>query len=120
MEKQQKIVYLSGQISGKDNYKDSFAEAEEYLHGRGYIVINPARLDEVSEGLSYEQYLRVCYQLIDIADIIFMISGWQKSKGANAELSYAKSLGKKVMYQDYYAPFRKVGENEIPKETDCY
>jgi hypothetical protein len=41
-----------------------------------------------------------------------MVSGWQKSKGANAELSYAKSLGKKVMYQDYYAPFRKVGESE--------
>lgn len=107
-----KIVYLSGQISGKDNYKDSFAEAEEYLHERGYIVINPARLDEVSEGLSYEQYLRVCYQLIDIADIIFMVSGWQKSKGANAELSYAKSLGKKVMYQDYYAPFRKGSDDE--------
>ena len=66
----------------------------------------------MSEGLSYEQYLRVCYQLVDIADIIFMVSGWQKSKGANAELSYAKSLGKEVKYQDYYAPFRKVEDNK--------
>lgn len=110
------IVYLSGQISGKENYKQDFEKAENFLRDHGYIVINPAQLDEVSEGLSYEQYLRVCYQLIDIADIIFMVSGWQKSKGANAELSYAKSLGKKVMYQDYYAPFRKVNDDEKGSE----
>jgi hypothetical protein len=54
--------------------------------------------------------MQICYRLVDVADIIFMVSGWQKSKGANAELSYAKSLGKEVKYQDYYAPFRKVVE----------
>lgn len=107
-----KIVYLSGKISGKDNYKEDFKIAEQFLKDFGYIVINPAELDEISDGLSYEQCLQICYRLVDIADIIFMVSGWQKSKGANAELSYAKSLGKKVMYQDYYAPFRKVGESE--------
>ena len=31
-----------------------------------------------------------------------MLGGWQDSKGACAELSYAKSLGKKVIYQKYY------------------
>lgn len=121
MEGAGKIVYLSGAISGKENYKKDFASAELFLVQMGYIVLNPAKLDELSnEKLSYEQYMRVCYSLVDIADIIFMVSGWQKSKGANAELSYAKSLGKKVKYQDYYAPFRKEGENEVPKETDCY
>ena len=78
----------------------------------GYIVLNPANLEEVGEGLTYEKYLSICYRLVDVADIIFMVSGWQNSKEANAQLTYAKSLGKKVMYQDYYAPFRKVGENE--------
>ena len=108
-----KIVYLSGRITGNENYKQDFSVAEDYLHRLGYIVVSPARLDELSsDKLSYKQYMKVCYSLIDICDIIFMVSGWQKSKGANAELSYAKSLGKKVMYQDYYAPFRKVGEDE--------
>ena len=108
-----KIVYLSGKITNNENYKESFAKAEKFLLGLGYVVLNPAELNEVSEGLEYEQYMQICYRLIDISDIIFMVSGWKKSKGANAELSYAKSLGKKVMYQDYYAPFRKVGENEL-------
>ena len=107
-----KIVYLSGRISNNDNYKQDFASAERFLMQMGYIVINPANLDEVAEGLTHEQYMHICYRLVDISDIIFMVSGWQKSKGANAELHYAKSIGKKVMYQDYYAPFRKVGENE--------
>lgn len=107
-----KIVYLSGKITDNEHYKKDFALAENFLYQMGYVVINPARLDEITDGLTYEQYMKVCYQLVEIADIIFMVSGWQKSKGANAELSYAKSLGKKVMYQDYYAPFRKVGEIE--------
>ena len=108
-----KIVYLSGKISGNENYKKDFAVAEVYLRQLGYIVVNPAQLDEIStEKLTYEQYMRICYKLIDISDIVFMVSGWKDSKGANAELTYAKSLGKKVMYQDYYAPFRKVGECE--------
>ncbi len=107
-----KIVYLSGKITNNENYKKEFAAAKLFLRQMGYIVINPAELDEIVEGLTYEQIMQLCYRLIDIADIIFMVSGWQKSKGANAELSYAKSLGKKVMYQEYYAPFRKVGEAE--------
>lgn len=109
----QKIVYLSGKITGNENCKEQFAVAEKFMIRSGYIVINPTQLEDIStETLSYEQYMKICYKLIDISDIIFMVSGWKDSKGANAELTYAKSLGKKVMYQDYYAPFRKVGENE--------
>lgn len=112
MEREQ-IVYISGKITGNDNYKEDFLRAEKFLSKMGYIVLNPARLDEIAEGLNYQQCMKLCYSLLDVSDLIFMVSGWQKSKGANAELSYAKSLGKKVMYQDYYYPFRKVGENEV-------
>lgn len=112
MEGTGKIVYLSGKITDNENYKKDFAAAELFLVQMGYMVLNPVRLGELSKNLTYEQYMQICYRLVDIADIIFMVSGWQKSKGANAELSYAKSLGKEVKYQDYYAPFRKVVESE--------
>ena len=112
MKRTGKIVYLSGKITDNPNYKSDFSCAELFLRQMGYIVINPADLEEIVDGLTYEQTIQICYRLVDISDIIFMVSGWQKSKGANAELSYAKSIGKKVMYQDYYAPFRKVGESE--------
>ena len=78
----------------------------------GYTVMNPVEILKDLQELKQEDRIKVCYRLVDIADIIFMVSGWQKSKGANAELSYAKSLGKEVKYQDYYAPFRKVTDDE--------
>ena len=109
---ERKIVYLSGKITHNEHYKKDFDLAKQFLIKTGKIVINPAELDQVADELTYDQYMQICYRLVDIADIIFMVSGWQKSKGANAELSYAKSLGKKVMYQDYYAPFRKGSEND--------
>lgn len=114
-----KIIYLSGKITGNKNYKEEFQTAEDFLESFGHIVLNPARLDEIVEGLTYEQYMSICYRLIDVSDVIFMVGGWKKSKGANAELSYARSLGKKVMYQDYFRPFRKENkENENSQESD--
>lgn len=111
-----KIVYLSGKITNNENYKDDFACAEQFLTQMGYTVLNPIMLEKISPNLTYSEYMTLCYKLIDISNIVFMVSGWKDSKGANAELSYAKSLGKEIKYQDYYAPFRKGGENDEPKE----
>ena len=107
-----KIVYLSGLKTDSESCKNEFVCAELFLKQMGYVVLNPTEILKDLGNLSYEQCMQICYRLVDIADIIFMVSGWQKSKGANAELSYAKSLGKEVKYQDYYAPFRKVNDDE--------
>jgi nucleoside 2-deoxyribosyltransferase len=101
------LVYISGKITGKENYKDDFLKAECWLKLNDYKVINPAKLDEVLPKLTYQQYMAIDYKLIELCDAIFMLDGWQKSKGAVAELSYAKTLGKKVLYQDKYKEFRK-------------
>ena len=106
-----KFVYLSGDIFNED-CKINFTLAQNFLEGLGYVVITPIQLTNVADNLAQEQIMQIRYKLVEVAKIIFMVSGWQKSKSANAELNYAKSLGKKVMYQDYYAPFRKVSENE--------
>lgn len=107
-----KLVYLSGKIADNENCQKDFACAERFLSQIGYVVINPARIKDEIPEITNEQFTQICYKLIDISQIIFMVSGWKDSKTANAELTYAKSLGKKTMYQDYYAPFRKVGESE--------
>ena len=46
----------------------------------------------------------------EISDAIFMIHDWHQSKRACDELQYAKSLGKKIIYQDYFG--RKNKQNE--------
>lgn len=105
------LVYISGKITGNKNYKEDFLKAEHWLKLNGYKPINPSKLCDVFPKLTYEQFLAIDYKLIELADAIFMLDGWQKSKGACAELSYAKSLGKKVLYQDYFKEFKKNGKD---------
>lgn len=104
------LVYISGKITGKENYKDDFLKAEQWLTLNDYKVVNPSRLIDIFPSLEYAQLMAIDYKLIEMSDAIFMLDGWQKSKGACAELSYAKTLGKKVMYQDKYKEFKKKGD----------
>ena len=101
------LVYISGKITGNENYKDDFRKAELWLKLTDDTPINPAKLNEVLPKITYSQLMAIDYKLIELCDAIFMLDGWQKSKGACAELSYAKSLGKKVLYQDYFKEFKK-------------
>lgn len=98
------IVYISGAITNNPNYKDDFQKAEQWLVLKDLTPINPSKLDFVlpKSKLTYEQFMKIDYALLEMCDAIFMLGGWQKSKGACAELSYANSLGKKVLYQKYY------------------
>lgn len=104
---QKNLIYISGQITENPNYRDDFFEAEAWLTEQGYDVINPSNLDLIIPSLTYEQYMSIDYKLIELADGIFMMHNWQKSKGACAELCFAKSIGKKILYQDYFGRKRK-------------
>ena len=106
------LVYISGRITGNENYKNDFLKAEYWLKLNDYKVVNPSRLIDIFPSLEYAQLMAIDYKLIELCDAIFMLDGWQKSKGACAELSYAKSLGKKVLYQDYFKEFKKNGNEK--------
>ena len=101
-------IYISGRITNNENYKEDFETAVEWLKQNNHYPINPAKLNEMLPNLTYEQYMSIDYKLIELSEAIYMLKGWQNSKGACAELSYAKSLGKKVIYQKYFKEFRNV------------
>jgi hypothetical protein len=101
------LIYISGRIANNSNYVDDFFNAEKWLQEQGNRTINPSNLDVIFPDLTYEQYMALDYKLLEMADAIFMLHDWQSSKGACAELNYAKSLGKKVIYQDYYGRGKK-------------
>lgn len=102
------FVYISGAITNNENFKEEFESAVEWLNRNNHNPINPARLNDILPNLTYEQYMSIDYKLIELCEAVYMLKGWQKSKGACAELSYAKSLGKKIIYQKYYKEFRNV------------
>lgn len=42
----QKTIYISGKITGTDDYKDRFLKAEQKLRSRGFDVLNPVKVGE--------------------------------------------------------------------------
>lgn len=90
-------VYISGAITGNDNYKEDFARAERELSAAGHEVINPVKLEDILPQLTYEEYMKLDLALLDVCDAIFMLYDWKKSRGANREYGYALAKGKMMM-----------------------
>jgi hypothetical protein len=101
------------------NYQ-AFAEAESFLRRQGWSnVINPATLDENYEdtkGLGapedFDPYKDESHQsanrrimkrdvdvICDDCIAIYMLRGWESSKGACAEFYLAASIGLEIHYQ---------------------
>ena len=99
-------IYISGAITGTDDYMERFAKAEKELTEQGYLVVNPAKVNaQLPEGTSYEEYMKMSFCMLDMCESIYMIKGWKKSCGANRELCYA-------MVKDMIIMFEKERANE--------
>lgn len=94
-------VYISGAITGTDDYMDRFKKAENYLIERGCVVINPAKVNAQLPPISttYEEYMKVSMCLLDMCDTIYLLKGWENSNGAKHELSLAICGDKKIMLE---------------------
>lgn len=90
-------IYIAGPITGTDDYMERFAAAEERLQEAGYVVINPAK---VSAGMpketSHAEYMKLAICMLDMCGGIYMLKGFEKSKGAMQEFKHAAETGKVI------------------------
>lgn len=86
-------VYISGSITGTDDYIERFSIIESGLKGMGFEVVNPAAVNaRLPAGFSHDDYMHVCFAMLDLCDAIFMLSGWERSDGATREAAYAAAM----------------------------
>lgn len=91
-----KKIYVAGAISGLPNHRELFLEAVEELEGKGYVVLDPSVFPP---GFEQDEYMHICYAMIDVCEGIYFLSNWKDSKGANLEHDYGKEHGKGIWYQ---------------------
>ena len=93
-------IYISGSITNNPNYKEDFERAEDYLQ-REYPsadIINPALVNSyLPKSTTYEEYMKMCFCMLDMCEAIFMLKGWSKSCGSNREYWYAMGNCKTII-----------------------
>lgn len=109
-------LYVAGKMRGLPllNYP-AFDAATKYLRDWGHIVYSPAehsreigfdeyaitKYDETGHPITVDLKEAIMWDLNAVAesDGIYVLEGWETSPGANLEISLAKFLNKKIIFQ---------------------
>ncbi len=103
-----RTIYIAGPMSGHENLNHpAFFEAEKWLQAHGWNTINPAAMDievgiDPSQEMGEYDYEDAASRDIDAlekCDAIYLMAGWQFSKGACWERALARRQDLKRYYQ---------------------
>ena len=86
----QKRVYISGPITGVIEAEECFREAEQKIEAAGFIAINPCTLINGGGKLTWEDYIDMDLAILKKCNCIYMLNGWQNSRGATIEKEFAE------------------------------
>lgn len=106
-----KKVYISGAIAhyDLDERMAAFDHAARYLSIKGYEPINPFE-NGISQEAHWKEHMRVDIGLLLTCEYIYMLRGWELSKGAKLELDVASSCGIRVLFE---------GQENLIREYTC-
>ena len=94
-------IYIAGPMTGIKDYNFSaFHAADARLRHIGWTdVINPSKLDDGDTSKPYEYYMKRDIAALLDCTAIYMLLGWENSKGARLEHSIADTLGLELKYE---------------------
>lgn len=89
-------VYIAGKITGDKDYKEKFAYAATIMRHRGpdYHILNPA---ELPEGMTPQDYMQLCTQMLFAADMVVFLPDWCESNGAGIEFRLCTYIKKEMI-----------------------
>ena len=91
-------IYIAGKITNNPNFEKDFEKVEIELLKQGYTVLNPAKLPR---GLYYEDYMHICFAMIDISDAVCLMGRWKDSEGVKRERVHAIK-NEKAIWEELY------------------
>ena len=91
-------IYISGKITRTTDYIKRFERAEKALSN--YIVINPAKVNaQLPIDTTWKEYMQMSMTMLKMCNAIYMLKGWEDSKGANLEYEFARSHNYKIIFE---------------------
>lgn len=85
-------IYIAGKITGiEDLAAERFDCVENILISEGYEVVNPMKLPH-NHDKSWESYMKECITELVKCDGIYLMKGFELSKGARVEAKLASDL----------------------------
>lgn len=93
-------VYISGAIAhyNMEERRATFAAAARQLTEQGFEAVNPFE-NGVPDDAHWMAHMKADIALLVDCDYIYMLKGWELSKGAKLEFDVASSCGIKVMFE---------------------
>ena len=95
-----KLVYVAGKYSG--NVETNIKHAEKVsidLIRQGYAVITPHK-NTAYYDIDYDTIIKMDLEILSRCDIIYMLKGWEESKGAKIEYDFARKEGINIFYEN--------------------
>ena len=106
-------AYIAGKITGDSTYREKFQRAQKALEGEGFIVLNPA---ELPEGMLASDYMRICFAMMECADVVAFLPDYDQSRGARLEFDWCQYTGKQTMFLESMSFYR---EATFTDDSDC-
>ena len=93
-------IYIRGAITGTSDFRERFLKAEKELIECGWETVNPARLNDIMpKDATHDEYMKLSFDLLGLCDEIYMLKGWEGSKGANREYGFAVARGMNILME---------------------
>lgn len=90
-------VYIAGPMTGLPHFnRPAFKRAAINLSFEKHVPLNPAIMPD---GLTKADYMAIGLTMLQRAEAIYLLTGWQFSAGARAEHALDLKLGLEVIEQ---------------------
>lgn len=91
-------IYVAGPMTGLPQLNfPAFHAAAAHLRTYGYEVVNPAEINP-DHSMSWEDCMRKDIAELVTCAAIYLLPGWERSKGASLEHHVAERLGLHIIH----------------------